>query len=364
MEVGKQTMTTERHPTVPAALLRPLLDALLTRGVTVDDALRCPGGTLMLESLLEDRTPELGRDDFVHAYGTCTCLLEQAICRPRAKSGLRRKAFELFFDTMVAAGDLKDACGRAAEFNAMMEERGYTLALVVHDEVARFSIDFNPSIVRSPPALIVAAMVFFHNVFSWLTGGPIGLRRIGLAAPRCYPADPALNVLGAPVAYRQAENFLEFDARDLDRKVIRSAADFTGIVDYIAYDPLFFFRAEMPVADRIKSMLLDRARHGDAVPDSLAAADWLGISVSTLSRRLRRESTTYLKLKSACQQDLAKQLLRSEALTLAQVAARLGFVDARSFRRAFLGWTGVLPSVFRAKPAGDAVSDRAAVTSR
>ncbi|HTJ65227.1 MAG TPA: helix-turn-helix domain-containing protein [Alphaproteobacteria bacterium] len=357
-------MASDARMTVPAALLRPMLDALSARGVAVDDVLQCPGGTLSWESLFEDQGPGLDRDDFVHAYGTCTCLLEQAICRPRAKSGLRRKAFELFFDTMVAASDLRDACGRAAEFNAMMEERGYTLALAVHGDAARFTIDFNPSIVRSPPALIVAAMVFFHNVFSWLTAAPIGLLRIGLVSPRGEVIDPALGVLGVPVVYGQAENFLEFHRTDLDREVIRGPSDFVGMVDYIAYDPLFFFRPEMPMADRIRTMLLDCARRGEPIPDSIAAADGLQISISTLSRRLRRENTTYLKLKATCQQEVAKQLLRREALSVAQVATRLGFVDARSFRRAFLGWTGVLPSVFRANAAGDLASDRAGVRPR
>ena len=89
-------------------------------------------------------------------------------------------------------------------------------------------------------------------------------------------------------------------------------------------------------------------------PDSILAADLLGISVSTLSRRLRRENTTFLKLKSECQHDIARQLLRHDTLTMAEIAARLGFVDARSFRRAFHDWTGVLPSAFRANP-GSAV---------
>jgi AraC-like DNA-binding protein len=156
--------------------------------------------------------------------------------------------------------------------------------------------------------------------------------------------------MDAPIAYGEAENFLAFDVADLARKVIRSAEDLAGNIDHIAYDPLFCFRSGTPLAAELRSMLLERAQRGEAVPDNILAADLLGISVSTLSRRLRRENTTFLKLKSECQRDIAKQLLRHDALTMGEIAARLGFVDARSFRRAFIGWTGVLPSVFRASP--------------
>jgi AraC-like DNA-binding protein len=349
--VGISQTASDNRITVPAELLRPLLRALSQHGVAAEEALDCPGGRLSSAALMHDDT-EIGRDDFVHAYGTCTCLLEQALCSPRAKSGLRRKAFELFFDFMVGAGDLGQACERAAEFNSMMEERGYTLALVVAGDTARFCIDFRPSVDEPPAALIVAAMVFFYNVFSWATATPLDLSRIGLVTPRPRTADPGLPLLCPKVSYGEAENYLAFDAASLNRKVVRSTGDFAGVVDYIAYDPLFIVRAQMPASDRIRSMLLDGAQRGDRVPDSLAVADRLGISVSTLSRRLRQEHTTFLKLKSDCQREIAKQLLRRESLTMSEIAARLGFVDARSFRRAFIGWEGLLPSAFRAGATG------------
>jgi AraC-like DNA-binding protein len=342
-------MASERRLTVPVKLLRPLLRELPLHGVAADEALDCPGGRLSASALMRgdlelDRGRFRSRLRHVHPPAG-TGDLPAAGEERRKAQGVRA-----VFDFMVAAGDLREVCERAAQFNAMIEERGYTLALGVDGDVARFVIDFNPSIPRSPPALIVATMLFFHNVFSWATGAPIKLRRIGLAAPRPRRADPCLEILNADVAYGAAENFLAFDAADLARTVVRSADDLAGMVDYIAYDPLFCFRSATPMAGQIRSMLLERAQRGETLPDSLLAADALGISVSTLSRRLRRENTTYLKLKSECQREIAKQLLRRDGLTMPQIAARLGFVDARSFRRAFIGWTGVLPSAFRTSP--------------
>ena len=343
-------MALERRITVPARFLRPLLRELPLHGVAAEEALHCPGGPLLAAPLLRGES-EIDREDFVHAYGMCTCLLEQAICRPRAKSDVRRKAFELIFEFMVAAADLREACLRAAQFNAMIEERGYTLALVVAADAARFTIDLNPSVPRPPAALIAAAMVFFHNILSWLTGSRIALTRIGLTTARPRRADPCLEIFAAPVVYGEPENYLAFAAADLGRKVIRSAEDLAGQIDHIAYDPLFCFRAEETLAVRLRAMLLERAERGGVLPDSVAAAELLGVSVSTLSRRLRRENTTFLKLKSDCQREIARQLLRHDTLTMAEIAARLGFTDARSFRRAFQDWTGVLPSAFRANPA-------------
>src|SRR6185312_15316421 len=149
-------MASERRITVPARFLRPLLRELPLHGVRPEEALYCSGGPLPAAPLLLG-DGEIDREDFVHAYGLATCHLEQAICQPRAKSDARRKAFELIFDVLVAAGDLREACLRAAQFNAMIEERGYTLDLSVEADVARFTIDLNPSVPRPPVALIAAA---------------------------------------------------------------------------------------------------------------------------------------------------------------------------------------------------------------
>ena len=119
-----------------------------------------------------------------------------------------------------------------------------------------------------------------ERVLPWLIGATviafaIGLRGIGLASPRPRRIDPSLEVLNADVVYGAAENFIAFDAADLTRKVVRSAADLEGMVDYIAYDPLFCFRSATPIAGQIRSMLLERAGRGEPVPDSLLAADAL-----------------------------------------------------------------------------------------
>ena len=78
------------------------------------------------------------------------------------------------------------------------------------------------------------------------------------------------------------------------------------------------------------------------LPDltAMAAAERLGMSESTLRRRLRAEHTCYRQLREEvrryrCFQALAKRQVGSKAL-----AAQLGFQQTNSFYRIFPQWSG------------------------
>ncbi|WP_380872126.1 hypothetical protein ACFB49_30740 [Sphingomonas sp. DBB INV C78] len=121
------------------------------------------------------------------------------------------------------------------------------------------------------------------------------------------------------------------------------------MVDRIAYDPLLYMQSFEPMSNKIRHIIGEFIQGGGNFPDSFNVAQHLGISPSTLSRRLRQENTSFQDLKSSCQEAAAKRFLRQGDLSMHEISQRLGFWDVRSFRRAFQNWTGVLPSTFRSQ---------------
>lgn len=85
-----------------------------------------------------------------------------------------------------------------------------------------------------------------------------------------------------------------------------------------------------------------------SVQDMAAA---LGISPRSLHRLLVREGTSYFHITESIRIERAKRLLLA-GVTTEDVAERLGYSDARSFRRAFKRWTLLTPSEFRLVKAG------------
>ncbi|SDT32231.1 AraC family transcriptional regulator [Bradyrhizobium canariense] len=73
----------------------------------------------------------------------------------------------------------------------------------------------------------------------------------------------------------------------------------------------------------------------------------LGLSLRTLHRHLADEGLSYQSIVDGMRQAVATELLENTHLGIKQVAERVGFADATSFRKAFRKWTGRAPSNFR-----------------
>jgi AraC-like DNA-binding protein len=82
-----------------------------------------------------------------------------------------------------------------------------------------------------------------------------------------------------------------------------------------------------------------------------AVASRLGVSARTVDRRLADEGRAFAELRDAVRHERARALLADPALSVAQVAQRLGYRDAANFSRAFRRQAGVPPSEYRRAPA-------------
>ena len=73
----------------------------------------------------------------------------------------------------------------------------------------------------------------------------------------------------------------------------------------------------------------------------------LDVDCSTLRRRLAREGESFRAIIQEIRYQLARQLIRESELTLAEIAAALGFGELSVFSRAFRRWSGKTPSDWR-----------------
>lgn len=81
--------------------------------------------------------------------------------------------------------------------------------------------------------------------------------------------------------------------------------------------------------------------------DKESVARQMGISSSTLQRRLAAEGASFRQLLNETRRDLAERYLREGRRPIKDVAYSLGFADLSNFTRAFRSWFGVSPREYR-----------------
>lgn len=82
-------------------------------------------------------------------------------------------------------------------------------------------------------------------------------------------------------------------------------------------------------------------------PDLARAADRLSMSSRTLKRRLLQHGLRYSQLLDEARRRDSIRLLDNPALSIEQIALRVGYSDPANFTRAFRKWTGTSPTGYR-----------------
>lgn len=85
----------------------------------------------------------------------------------------------------------------------------------------------------------------------------------------------------------------------------------------------------------------------DGRPSIDGVARRLGLSRRSLQRRLEAEGTGFAPILQGVLRARAEALLAEGMAPIGRIALDLGYADAAHFTRAFLGWTGVTPSLWR-----------------
>ena len=100
------------------------------------------------------------------------------------------------------------------------------------------------------------------------------------------------------------------------------------------------------LSDQVRALLLKELQGGNPGVEPLSDT-LLGMSVSTLHRRLKEEGTSHRQLLDTLRAELAERYLGEKGVSVTEVAFLLGFSEASAFHRAFKRWKGLTPAAFR-----------------
>jgi len=196
---------------------------------------------------------------------------------------------------------------------------------------------------------MVSVLRNIHGFASWLINEPISLLHASFPFAEPAHADvykvlfaPGSIAFGAPVAS------LQFEARWLQAPLARDEAALNRMLQRALPIQVRPYQREKTLVQRVRHLL---AASGEEQQTAETLSRQLHLSQRSLHRQLKEEGVSLQALKDDIRRERAIALLLRTSRPIKRVAQACGFLNDKSFIRAFRLWTGLSPSEFR-KTAG------------
>jgi AraC-like DNA-binding protein len=253
-------------------------------------------------------------------------------------------SFGIFGFACLTSSTLGDAVRFAARFYEL--SYGFGLPTVtVEGSVASLRLDLPDLSGPVADFLVRRDLAAIARVMAELLGSPIPFTSIEFEGPTPESGDTlARNVFGVTPRYGAPANVACWPAALLDNRLPQASAMSVAVCERECDALLERRRQRTGVARRVR----ERLASIDGKPNTIASvAQQLAMSERTLRRRLAEENTTFRELFEEVYRVLAEELLATGALSVDDVALRLGYAEATSFIAAFKRWTGTTPARYQ-----------------
>jgi AraC-like DNA-binding protein len=139
-------------------------------------------------------------------------------------------------------------------------------------------------------------------------------------------------------------NQLRFPAEYLDLPLNAADSVTAQLVTQQCERELVLLGYSGDIAGRVRALL---ACDTSGYPNLESVARQLHMSARTLKRKLQQHGLSFQRLLDGARKRDSMRLLEDPALSVEQVAQRVGYSDPANFTRAFRKWTGASPSAYR-----------------
>lgn len=219
-----------------------------------------------------------------------------------------------------------------------------TLTLTEADGVATLEITEHRDLGTLREFCLVSVLRNFHGLACWLIDSRIALKQaeFSFAAPAHQAVYQVL--FSAPALFHQGRTALIFDSNYLRLPLRRDEAALRQMLKRALPLTVLQYRRDRLLVQRVRQALASQPSETHSADDLSAL---LAMSPRTLHRQLKEEGASLQALKDEVRQARAIDLLLRTQRPIKQVAQAVGFLNEKSFIRAFRGWTGQAPGDFR-----------------
>lgn len=253
---------------------------------------------------------------------------------------------------LAAAGTIKEALEINMRYQPLTQEAART-RLEVDRKEARITLDpaiNDPELMRRVTDAILAGYASIGRWLLWDQERPVAAITLRHKAPSAEAQTFARQLYGDVVTYGAPKDMMVIDARLVSRPLPNANPAIVQLLTGRLNARLAAFKAGSSLRMLVMNGLHQQLRRGKPSLDDTAKL--LGMSGRTLRRRLQAENLSYSELLAATRKEAAEVYVHEEKLTFAEIAGLLGYNDQTAFVRAFRGWFGETPGVYRDRVRG------------
>lgn len=327
-----------------------LLDTLADIGGDVRGVLKRSGLGLLEGAAREGRATLISRAAFAQLASDCVLALHNESCRKNRLQPFPVRNHRIVLMAMLGCATLREAVGIMADFYAILGERSARWTVTIDDNRVTFALDRRTREKSIAEFLIsLFSLASYHRILGWVIGEEVPLIDVTLAFPDMLAETGLQDMFSISPRFREPQDSFSFAAHYLDWPIARKPSEIDDLFALFPFDLLPPDYGADTFSHRLMSAMRGSLSMGEDIPTITVMARMFGLTPATLRRRLAREGSSLVMLRTHCRRELAMTMLEGTNLTVREIAARLQYADAATFRRAFFGWTEMTPNAWRAE---------------
>lgn len=219
-----------------------------------------------------------------------------------------------------------------------------TLTLAESGNLATLSLTEHRDLGALREFCLVSVLRNVLGLACWLVDSRIPLKgaRFPFEPPAHAQVYPVL--FSGPTEFEAPQACIRFDARYLGLPLRRDETALQHMLQRALPLTVLHYRRDCLLVQRVRQTLRAQPEQAHSADD---LATLLHMSARTLHRQLKDEGATLQALKDEVRLQHAQDLLLRTGRPIKQVAQASGFLNDKSFIRAFRGWMGITPAEFR-----------------
>lgn len=248
----------------------------------------------------------------------------------------------------MTSSTLAEAAMRMPQYEKLVGDMG--TSTIEHEPgmiVVRWNCRFREPQVRRH--IIENVLASWTTYTRWMADSP-DLSPLAVRFEHEPPADRSLlkhyqHIFRCPVYFNQPMSALVASPQMFEHPLRSPDANLRETLEQHAQATLAALKEKYSLSDQVRSLL--RAMLADGSPRKEFVAEQMGMNVRTLHRKLAEENQSYQQILDDLRSELARKYLAQSALSVEDIARKLGFTESRSFIRYFKGYTGMTPGEYR-----------------